>query len=216
MDQERIQDLDHHRWDIHPKGHKNAGKCHHILSQRDLNMAYHQALLRISECNDQGVPDENREKNPFENFIQDLRAARAEIAVAHCFNLCWSGMSSKNNIDVGFTIEVRSINNSSYNLIVKPQDKVGLPIFLLLEEYLEDGSVDMTVLGWHEKPESKRFCNDDYWLVRQRYLIDIKEFFSLKKYYMNLARELENKDNELAEANLERRKKIDQTNFITG
>ena len=112
------------------------------------------------------------------------RAIVAEIAVSRIFNLAWTGCGkgSYGAFDVGNMLEVRSIDNPSKNLMVRPADaaKRGSPIVLALVQ--PPDAIRVSLLGWQFVGDAidsgtpmDQKTTRPYWIVQRHKLRHLDE-----------------------------------------
>ena len=110
---------------------------------------------------------------------QQYHAILAEIAVSRVFNLCWTGCGkgSEGMRDVGYLLEVRSIQQSHLGLLVRDKDEDDSPIVLVLV----DENRKCTLLGWEMVGNVKKHgrvldgdTSKPAYIMRQEQLYPIK------------------------------------------
>lgn len=104
----------------------------------------------------------------------EIFSCRGELAVAKCLNLYWSGSAGDISVaDVGWSVEVRTVNKKGRRLIIHPSDRDWSPFVLV--DASEERSLDL--VGWMLGGDGKQ---DKYWADptgtgRHAYFIDTKD-----------------------------------------
>lgn len=112
------------------------------LNRDETRVAYFVAQLRNRLAGDDHPNYTGGSAN--DHLRDQFMACMAEIGTSKALNMYWSGCG-KQTKDVGFFLEVRSVEGEQKGLLVRPKDDPLSP-YMLVQVYVEDRVVEL--LGW--------------------------------------------------------------------